>query len=83
MNKEAVTGIKYARSLLTAKNCLCFYTELKMTAPIVLGMYTAFAYVARIMVLQASRAKRVPGQIQYCMHCVTDVDGLTRYECQL
>jgi len=32
----------------------------------------------------ASVSRRgVSGQIQYCMHCVADVDGLTRYECQL
>jgi hypothetical protein len=60
MNKEAVTGIKYARSLLTAKNCLCFYTELKMTAPIVLGMYTAFAYVVRIIGLASVSREESP-----------------------
>jgi hypothetical protein len=61
MNKEAVTGIKYARSCEPPRVAFASYTELnKMAASPVLDMYTASGDVALIIVLSASRAKRSP-----------------------
>jgi hypothetical protein len=80
MNKEAVTGINMHDLVKSPKVAFASYTGLKMTIRRVLDMYTASGYVAQIIVLWASRAKRSPRSDPDPTHCVVDADGLTRYD---